>query len=154
MAENAPQTSTRGTDRVRRRRAQADAVVKADKEAASLASPGGPEKDAAIAANKAAEKEKVARFASEGTTRRKAAQAANRTKADKEAATLPEAPAETPLVRLKPGQQADLVTANHLARIHDEEARDYERAAANAAGLAVHETLRGRPLRGKHNRSR
>ena len=133
MAENAPQTSTRGTDRVRRRRAQADAVVKADKEAASLASPGGPEKDAAIAANKAAE---------------------NRTKADKEAATLPEAPAETPLVRLKPGQQADLVTANHLARIHDEEARDYERAAANAAGLAVHETLRGRPLRGKHNRSR
>lgn len=148
MTENAPQMSPRGTDRVRRRAAQAENAEKAKAEIANLASPEGPEKKAAIAANKT----KVAKFGASPGGVRKAKQAAHREQADAEPAKLrPPAPTLPPLT---PGQQVDLRTANRVAQLNDISERDYETEAARAAGLAVRDTLRGKPLRDRHSRSR
>lgn len=140
------------TDRTRRRRAAQEANAnKAADEIKNLTSPESAEKAARIAENKA----KAAAEAQAPGGARKARQAVNRAKAAEEDAKLghvdlsvPEKPA------LIPGKQVDLQTAIRHARIDDISERDYATEAGRAAGLAVRDTLRDRPLRDRHKRSR
>lgn len=148
MVENAPQTSPRGTDRVRRRKTQAENAEKAKVEIASLASPEGPDKQAAIAAKTA----KVARFGASPGGVRRARQIIHREQAEAEPAKLATTPVSAP--RLVPGEQVSLRTANLVAQASDVSEKDFETEAARAAGVAVRDTLRGKPLRDRHNRSR
>lgn len=153
MAQNvtskgAPETSPRGTDRVRRRGAQQAHAEQAAREGSSLTSPSTPEKAEAIERAK----HKVAKFGASPGGVRKAAQRLHRAKAEAEAATVAApAPSRPTLI---PGQQVDLLAANRMARADDQSEKDYIREAANAAGLAVQSRLSGQPLRDRHNRSR
>lgn len=148
MVENAPQTSPRGADRVRRRKAQAEHAEQAAVEAANFASPEGPEKQAAIERNKV----KVARFGASPGGVRKARQALHKAQAEAEPATLVVAPVTAPV--LVPGQQVSLQTANRMAQISDLSERDFTIEAGRAVGIAVRDTLRGTILRDRHKRSR
>ena len=143
-------TETRGADRVRRRAAQAQAKVTAQAEVAALTSPNTPEKEAAIEANKKAD---VARFGTTARTRRQRKQAEHKAQGEAELLKIAAAP-PTPLAKLTPGQQVDNLTARRMAKLQSEGERDYNREAAKAAGLAVLETLKGRPSRDRHTRQR
>ncbi len=143
-----PQTSPRGTDRVRRRAAQQVNKDKAQAEIKELTSPDTPEKAAAIEAKNA----KIAKFGATPGGVRKAKQAEHRAAAEREIATLATLPGKPP--SLVEGAQVDLRTANRMAELNDASARDFANEAAREAGLAVRATLRGKPLRDRHNRSR
>lgn len=133
------QVAPRGTDRVRRREAQAQHAEQAVQEAATLIPPRGEEKVRKIAENKAAEDKRNA-----GQSPTKARQAANRA----EALEQDRAFAGVEVLQraaLVPGQQVDARTARLVAKASDREERDFIRDAAKAAGFAVHETLKGRP---------
>lgn len=135
------QVAPRGTDRVRRRAAQEAAKVQEQQEAATLIPPRGAEKQQMIEANKAKD---LARFGPTKASRTKTLQAENRAKAllqDRELA----APKPSPLARLEPGQQVDARTARLLAKQSDRDERDNIEKAAKAAGVAVRNTLHGRP---------
>lgn len=138
MTSTAPQTSPRGTERVRRRNTQAAHAEVAKQEGANLTSPGGPEKEAQI--KKLAEAQ-IARFGPTSKTRREGQQAEHRKIAVRQESNLPSAEITTP--QLVAGEQVSLVTANRLARIHDREERDLTNDAARAAAVAVRDTLRG-----------
>lgn len=149
-----PQTSPRGTDRIRRRAAQAEHKVQASLEAAALTAPEGPEKVAAIEKNKQIARFGAAEAAAAGGIR-KVRQARNRQRAEEESASLGAVELSAPRApKLIPGQQVDLRTANLQAQADDISERDYTTEAAREAGLAVRDTLRGKPLRDRHNRSR
>lgn len=144
------QVAPRGTDRVRRRAAQEAAKVTAQNEAATLIPPRGEEKKRLIAKNKADE---LARFGPSKSTRTKALQAENRDKAlvqDRELAFVK----PSPLARLEPGQQVDARTARLLAKQGDREERDNIEKAAKAAGVAVRNTLHGRPAHDRRSTAR
>lgn len=148
---NTPQNhlQPRGTDRVRRREAQAKHAEQAVVEAANLVPPKGDEKAAQIAANKAKE---VARFG--GQSPAKAKQAEHRQQAQVQDAEFSgvNVIAEANLI---PGQQVDARTARLFAKAHDRQERDVVTQAAKAAGVAVFDTLKGqRPLRDRHTRQR
>ena len=128
----------RGTDRVRRRAAQAAHAEQAKVEAATLQPLKGDEKTAAIAANKAKE---LARFGGESQTTGK--QAENKVQALKEDALYAGAPV-LKASRLEPGQQVDNLTARRMAKAADRAERDVHILAAKAAGSAVFRTLEGR----------
>ncbi len=148
MAEQAPQTSPRGTDRRRRRADQAKHAEQANAEIQTLTSPQSEEKAAAVA--RVAERDKQVTTTPGGV--RKVRQAVNRAKAEAEPVSLPSPQTKVP--RLVPGQQVDLRTANLKAQADDVSERDFAQRAAEEAGIAVRSTLRGTPLRDRHNRSR
>jgi hypothetical protein len=148
MVEKAPETSPRGTDRIRRRASQQAHAARAQTEVAELTSRDTPEKRAAIEAGKV----QVARFGVSPGGIRKVRQAANKAAAEVEQGLLPELRLTNPT--LVPGAQVSLLHANRRAKVDDVSEQDFVREAGKAAGLAVRETLRGRPLRDKHNRSR
>jgi hypothetical protein len=147
-SKGAPETSPRGTDRVRRRAAQDAARTTALKEGASLTSPSTPEKAEAIERNK----HQVAKFGASPGGIRKARQTLHRRKAEAEIVALPDTPVARPA--LIPGEQVSLQMANRLAKADDLSEKDYVREAANAAGVAVLQKLNGQPLRDRHSRSR
>jgi Xaa-Pro aminopeptidase len=148
MATKTPETSPRGTERVRRRAAQNLHAAQAKAEGANLTSRKSPEKTAAIAKAKEAQ---VARFGPTAATRRQAVQTENKVKADREAATLAAAP-EVNRPKLVPGEQPSLLTLRRMAKANDKEERDDIRRAATAAGIAVRDTLKGLPMRDRHSR--
>lgn len=140
-AKNNTQLVPRGTDRVRRRTQQAEAKVKEREEVANLTSPSGPEKDAAIAANKAKRKET---FGTTNRDRRIVEQTLHKRQAEAEAARVSSA-VPTILATLQPGQQVDHVTARRFMKERNTESRDENRQAAQAAAVAVRDVLNGRP---------
>lgn len=128
----------RGTDRVRRRAAQAAHAEQAQEEAATLVPPRGEEKAKQIAANKA---KVVARFGEQSPAKVK--QAENKAQAQVEDRLYAGAPV-LQASRLEPGQQVDNLTARRMAKAADRSDRDEITAAAKAAGSAVFQTLKGR----------
>lgn len=132
------QVAPRGTDRVRRRAAQAAHAEQATKEAATLQPLRGDEKKAAIEANKAKE---IARFGTQPQAKVK--QAENRAQAKKEDRLYAGAPV-LQAAKLEPGTQVDNLTARRMAKAADRADRDEITAAAKAAGSAVFQTLKGR----------
>lgn len=134
--DNISPVAPRGTDRVRRRAAQAEHAERATVEAATLQPLRGEEKVAAIAANKAAD---VARFGG-GENRAKVRQAENRVAAAAQDAAFAGVTAFQK-ANLVPGQQVDHRTARLIAKAADREARDQITDAAKAAGKAVFTTL-------------
>lgn len=151
-SKGAPQTSPRGTDRVRRRAAQDQHALQAKAEGAALASPSGPEKDAKIAALKTAD---VARFGVTKATRRIAAQTEHAKQAEREIANIQVEPlAQAPALDYKPGEQVDLQTANRHARAHDRDERSEINDASIAAAKAVRDTLSGKLSPEQINRHR
>jgi hypothetical protein len=146
----------RGTDRVRRRAKQAEAVVISEKEIAELVSPSGPEKVAAIEAAQTRDK---LRFTDNPKGKiRKVLQAEHRVLADAEAAAVAAAP-PTPLAVFRPGQQVDHRTARAFMKANSRRERDVAleaaKGAAKAAGNAVLDTLKGqRPATVTRHRKR
>lgn len=147
-SKSAPQTSPRGTDRVRRRSTQKTHAEQAINEAAKLVSPNTPEKAERIKQAKVEQ----AKVGEKPGGVRKVKQERNRERAATEITTIQTQPVTAPL--LTPGAQVDLQTANRMARANSLEEKDYIVSAAQAAGLAVRQRLSGQPLRGRHNRSR
>lgn len=135
----------RGTDRVRRRAAQAEHAERATVEAATLQPPRGEEKAAAIAANKAKE---TARFG--GENRAKVRQAENREAALEQDRQFAGAPTLQQF-NLVPGQQVDHRTARLIAKAADRGARDQITEAAKAAGKAVFQTLSDKAASNKNS---
>lgn len=135
---NVSPVAPRGTDRVRRRAAQAAHAEQAQVEAATLVPPRGQAKLDAIAANKA---QVVARFGEQSPAKVK--QAENKAQAQKEDRLYAGAPV-LQASRLEPGQQVDNLTARRMAKAADRADRDEITAAAKAAGSAVFQTLKGR----------
>lgn len=131
---------TRGTDRVRRRAQQAQAKKTEVLEAADLVSPSGPEKAAAIKANKVKQVEA-------GTTSkeiRERRQEQHKAAAVAEIARLGDRTVDTPLAAFTPGQQVDHVTARRLMKQLNGDSRDENREAALEAGRAVRSVLDGK----------
>lgn len=128
---------TRGTDRVRRRAQQAQAKHIEVLEAADLVSPSGPEKTAAIAAAKV----KQVDLGVTSKEVREKQQAVHAAQAVAEIARLGERTVQTPLAGFIPGQQVDHVTARRLMKQLNNNSRDENREAAQAAGRAVRDTL-------------
>lgn len=138
----------KGTDRVRRRAAQAAHAEQAVAEAATLVPPQGDEKAAIIAANKAKE---LARFG--GQSQVKVKQAENRAAALVQDAEF--SGVETfAKAKLVPGEQVDHRTARLFAKAHDRDERDINRLAAKAAGVAVFGALNGKATHDQHTRAR
>jgi len=135
---------TRGTDRVRRRAQQAQAKKTEVLEAADLVSPSGPEKTAAIEANKVKQVE-VGATSKEIRERR---QAVHEARAVAEIAALGERTVATPLAAYSPGQQVDHVTARRLMKQMNSQTRDENRQAAQEAGKAVRSVLDGKRPQG------
>jgi hypothetical protein len=144
--DNISPVAPRGTDRVRRRAAQAEHAERATVEAATLQPPRGEEKVAAIAANKAAE---VARFGN-APNRAKVRQAENREAALEQDRQFSGAPALQQF-NLVPGQQVDHRTARLIAKAADREARDQITDAAKAAGKAVFQSLSDKAASNKNS---
>lgn len=144
--DNISPVAPRGTDRVRRRAAQAEHAEQATVEAATLQPPRGEEKAAAIAANKAAE---VARFGG-GPNRAKVRQAENREAALEQDRQFAGAPTLQQF-NLVPGQQVDHRTARLIAKAADREARDQITEAAKAAGKAVYQSLSDKAASNKNS---
>lgn len=139
----------RGTDREVRRSAQQQHAAQAVQEAATLIPPRGEEKAAQIAANK---RKEVARFGTQN--RAKVKQAENREAAAEQDRKLAGVIA-LQQAKLVPGQQVDARTARLVAKAQDREERDTITTAAQAAGIAVRDVLRGnRPLRNKRSVNR
>lgn len=130
----------RGTDRIRRRAAQAQAKTLSEAELAGLVSPKTPEKDAALAE---ARERAVVRQERPPQTIRQAAQAVNAAQAEHEAATIVGIEQSTgPLKGYRQGQQVDHITARQFMKRHGKVAKDQAMASAKAAGAAVLRTLR------------
>jgi hypothetical protein len=131
----------RGTDRVRRRGQQAEAVRKAEEEIANLTSPGGDAKTQQIADKRAAD------LAENGPTKRSrklVAQARHLAQADAESAEV-SAHVPSPIAVLRPGQQVDHITARRFMKANNKSVRDHAMETAKAVAQTTLNIMRGKP---------